>query len=417
MLSQQNNDRLTLVEQGAPMAGMLRENFWFPFALSAAVIAGAPPERVRLLGENFVVFRAEDGRVILLDEACPHRRASLLLARVEGCALRCIFHGWKIDVTGEVVEVPSEGERAATWGKNVQVNHYPVFENGGLLWAWLGRGEPRAKPEMPFFDLPAESLWMSRTVARCNWFQGVEGTLDTIHVQTLHDSWLRPYREKASETIGHTFGAAPRYEVQETSYGLRAAAIRQMDDASRYYRVTEYIAPFTSLTPGRNDTAATVFIAVPVDNEHHLLFWGHYDRSGPVRYGDEQGLGMLAAEGLSYDNNNFANIALNAEERWGQDRVAMVAGHFSGFQRCVTDEDVVVQQSMGPITDRTNEQLCSSDVAIVHVRKLILGYLEQHERHQPVQHYGMARPIDVVARPGFDWRSGAPLPTGAGRGD
>jgi len=409
VISPENNDRLTRVERDAPMGRMLRENFWFPFALSEAVVAGAPPERVRLLGENFVTFRAEDGRVALLDEACPHRRASLLLARVEGCALRCIFHGWKIDVSGQVAEVPSEGERAETWGKNVKINHYPVFENGGLLWAWLGNGEPRDRPELPFFDLGPESLWISRTVARCNWFQGIEGTLDSVHVQTLHDSWIRPYAGKSGETIGRSFDHPPRYEIEETTYGLRAAAIRELDDENKYYRVTEYIAPFVALTPGKSDTAASVFIAVPVDDTHHLLFWGHYNRTGPVRHGVNK-LAGLAAPGLEYDINNFANIQLDADQRWGQDRQAMSAGHYSGFPRCIVDEDIVVQQSMGPITDRTNERLCSSDVAIVRARWLMLGYLDRFERDETVPHSGMARPIDIVAPSGFDWRSPDALP-------
>jgi len=114
MITRFDNDRLTRVTGDAPMGRLMRENYWIPFARSEAIAAGAKPQRIRLLGENYVAFRGEDGQVGLLDEHCPHRRASLLLARIEDCSLRCIYHGWRMDRTGRVLEVPSEGSRSST---------------------------------------------------------------------------------------------------------------------------------------------------------------------------------------------------------------------------------------------------------------------------------------------------------------
>lgn len=182
MLSPQHNRLLTDVEGEAPMGRMMRESHWIPCALSETLVVGGAPKRVKLLGESYVAFRADDGRVGFLDEACPHRGVSLVLARTEGCALRCIFHAWKIDISGQVVEVPSEGERSAEFAKRVKTRSYPTFEGGGLVWVFLGAGAPPQKPPLPFLDLPAENCWVSRTVTPCNWLQGVEGTIDSIHL-------------------------------------------------------------------------------------------------------------------------------------------------------------------------------------------------------------------------------------------
>jgi len=141
MLTEEQNRLLTEVEGDAPFGQMMRERYWIPCARSASLVADGPPQHVRLLGDDYVAFRAADGRIGFFDEACPHRGASLVLAHNSDCALRCLYHAWKIDVSGKIVDVPSEGARAATFGENIKVNTYPTFEGGGLLWVYLGKGE------------------------------------------------------------------------------------------------------------------------------------------------------------------------------------------------------------------------------------------------------------------------------------
>ena len=114
------------------MGRLMREHYWIPFAMSAHLVHGEAPMPVRLLGDNYVAFRAEDGRIGFLDELC-----SLLLARIEGNALRCIYHGWKIDVSGCVVECPNQALRPERFAASVPVVHFPVHESGGLAWVWL----------------------------------------------------------------------------------------------------------------------------------------------------------------------------------------------------------------------------------------------------------------------------------------
>src|SRR5215472_5080568 len=139
MLKPEQNELLTRVGPDTPMGEFLRE-YWVPACRSAKLEADGAPERVRLFGENFVAFRATDGRVGFIGEGCPHRCASMALARNEGNGLRCIFHGWKVSVDGECVDTPTEPpERRAEFAKRVPVRHHPVHEAGGLVWVYLGK--------------------------------------------------------------------------------------------------------------------------------------------------------------------------------------------------------------------------------------------------------------------------------------
>src|SRR5580658_6262884 len=146
------NELMTRIEGDAPMGQLMRENYWIPFAMSSHLVHGEAPTLVRLFGANYVAFRAEDGRIGFLDELCPHRRASLSLARIEGNAVRCIYHGWKIDASGSVVECPTQTVRTEQFAANVAVNHFPVHESGGIVWVWLGTAESPPFPELPFGD-------------------------------------------------------------------------------------------------------------------------------------------------------------------------------------------------------------------------------------------------------------------------
>ncbi|MBU3993552.1 MAG: Rieske 2Fe-2S domain-containing protein [Alphaproteobacteria bacterium] len=417
MLTQEQNRLLTEVEGDAPMGRFMRERHWIPCARSASLVADGAPQPVRLLGRNYVAFRATDGRVGFFDEACPHRGASLLLARNEDCALRCIFHGWKFDVSGQAVEVPSEAERSASFAAKVKLNHYPTFEGGGLLWVFLGEGAPPPRPPVPYAALSQENVWITRSVTPCNWLQGVEGTLDSVHVGTLHHSWIANVQKNdGASTIGHALTVHPRYEVAETAYGIRAAAIRKLDEERNYLRVTEYVMPFISLVPNTMaHREGNTFISVPIDNHNHMLFWGFWNEDSPV---DMTERGQMFYNG-ERDMDHFASFPTGRAGSWGQDRAAMAEGHFTGFRDCLLQEDVVVQASMGPVVDRTKEQLCASDVAIVRARRRLLDELAAFERSAPdefraveaetaqsaaAQSTGIVRPVDTITPSDQAWR-------------
>src|SRR5919106_2418893 len=152
MVTRAQNVLLTRVEGDAPLGQLMRANYWIPFALSENLSAGDAPTPVRLFGESYIVFRAPDGRIGFLEERCPHRRASLLLARVEGDALRCIYHGWKLDLSGRVVEAPTQAVRQEHFCASIPAGGFPVHEEAGIAWVWLGDGGTPPFPDLPFHD-------------------------------------------------------------------------------------------------------------------------------------------------------------------------------------------------------------------------------------------------------------------------
>jgi phthalate 4,5-dioxygenase len=413
MLTAAQNEALTRVEGDAPMARLLRAWTWIPFALPSQIQPGDAPFKVRLLGENYVAWRAPDGRLGFIDERCPHRGVSMALARNEGCVLRCIFHGWAIDVSGAVVEAATHTPDPEAFAARVRVKRYPVREAGGLVWVWLG-GEPvQDFPELPFADLPSEHIWMSVTRSPCNWLQGIEATVDSAHVGTMHSSWTAK-RSASSDTQVNANAKSqfflkarsPTYDVARAPWGLTATALRQIDDGSTYVRATQYIAPYIALSPSLAN-GGVIFIAVPVDDANHLLFFGFFSRR--ERFGPDAPLLQSIIGNGRLDPHDFAPLRGDWNTNYGQDRQAMAKGHFTGFTDNILVEDVVAQVSMGAIVDRTKEHLSSSDVAVVQTRMLLLRALKTHEdglAPSAAPYEGVdAMPVDLVVPAQTDWRS------------
>lgn len=414
MVTAEENELLTRVED-APLGRMIRDHYWIPFELSANLRAGDAPVPVRLLGCNYVAFRAADGRIGFLDELCPHRRASLLLARHEGNGLRCIYHGWKVDVSGSVVEAPTQVARQEQFCANVAVTHFPVHETGGIAWVWLGGGEAPAFPDLPFND--EHGLLTVHTISRvpANWLQGLEGGMDSVHATILHQSVIEAtIRQKGdSDTSGvrATFAAPPRYETEEAPFGMRQASLRPVGDEQTYVRVGHYFFPLIIVVPNGYGNATHIFCFAPVDDTHHLLFFGNYGED-PLSLREVSGV----LDGDLPDPRNFAALHGDRSSRWGQDRERMAGGHWSGFTHSAIEEDAVVQVSMGPIVDRTKENLSSSDVAIAHTRRLILDAIAAHGNGEIPR--GSARspepvrvppPYDVLLGEGESWREHQPV--------
>lgn len=398
---QSDNDRLCRVEGDAPMGRMFRESFWTPALRAGRLIADGDPVRVRLLGGNYVAFRATDGRVGFLDEACPHRGVSLALGRNENCSLRCIFHGWRIDVSGELLEVPNEHTNPDEFRSKVKVNHYPTREAAGIIWVWLGSGEPALFPEYEFMKLPPENVAVFAQPTRANWFQALEGVIDSSHLGVLHKDQTPNFL-----TRGITFSEkdnAPRFEVDGKPYGMEASALRTLNDGSSYARVTSYVAPYITFIPPNGDGDRLVHVNVIHDDENCTQMVMYYN---PDRQPEPQ-----PWYGEFKDPDNFAPIHGDAGNYWGQDREAMRNGtSFSGY-KYLFPEDLAVQESSGRIVDRSREHLCSGDVAIVRARRSLLKALaefeagERPEMANDSSHpYGSIAARCVVVPAGQDWR-------------
>jgi phthalate 4,5-dioxygenase len=373
MLSREENDLVTRVCGDAPLGRMIRRHCWIPAGISPQLAAGGAPLRVRLLGNDYVAFRVDDGQVGFFDEGCPHRGISLALGRNEDNALRCIFHGWKYSVDGECLEVPTQPVNQDGFRRAVRVNHYPVREAAGVFWVYLGEGDPPPFHEFDFVSLPSPSHVFT-TVQRvdCNWLQLVETTMDSSHLGILHSSSINTLGDIA---ITKDY-RAPTYETELKDYGFRYASIRQMKEGPAYVRVNTFVAPWFSLiSPSNNDPSAehTVQFSIPCDDEQSMFFFCQYSR-----------------EGLNLENNAiFRGLGDPAQfpplppgdagSSWGQDRGAMKRGHWSGFPQHLLTEDLVVALSSTPIVDRSKEQLNAADTAIVNVRRSVLQAVREFQ--------------------------------------
>ncbi|RKP53764.1 hypothetical protein D7S86_16025 [Pararobbsia silviterrae] len=381
--------------------GALLRTHWHPAVRAERLIADGAPVRVRLLGQDFVAFRATDGRVGFFDEACPHRRTSLALARNEGNGLRCIFHGWKFDVSGKTVDIPTEPpHRCAALMRDVPLRHYPVRERGGVIWVYLGDASDVAPfPDFEFTALPDAHVEVRVAIVHCNWFQGLEAVLDSAHLGVLHRGQLD---RKDTGHVALTQGVAtnfslasrhtsPRFEIAPTAYGFREAALRELDDGQTFAKIREFVAPYYSFLPGFPEIQSRRMLvaAVPIDDEWCAQWCIYYRLDQPFEDGEIEARWQNAGP----DKNNFYDRREGPSTHWGQDRAAMAAGHFSGFPgRHIYEEDFVVQEAMGPIVDRTREYLGSSDKVIIHTRRAMIGAARALQAGRP----GWGRPSSDI---------------------
>jgi nitrite reductase/ring-hydroxylating ferredoxin subunit len=365
-LDEVENDLITRVEGPAPLGQMIRANHWLPLVEASLVEADGAPIPVRMLGEKLVVFRAADGRVAVFAEGCPHRGTSLALARNEDCALTCIFHGLKIDVSGAVREVPTAGAHSAEAATNIRVRHFPVHEAGGLIWAWLGAGEPQGFPRFPFTLVPSSHVVTMSIKLPGNYLQALEVTLDTSHTGILHRNW-RPYLPWPYNSAEDTQRV---FEIRDTSYGFRAGAFRLVEQDKKEVTVSEFIMPFHSSAPPGLPNEGSHHILAPMDDENTLWII--------IRWNTDKALQPRPRQDGAPMGASLALPVGTTSGFLGQDREAMKTGSFSGFAAGLLAEDVAVALSMGRIAQRADEYLLAADRSIARVRQQLLRATRQH---------------------------------------
>jgi phthalate 4,5-dioxygenase len=380
MLTHEENELLCRVGPGTPMGNLVRR-FWIPAASSADFVAGGAPKRVRLVGQDFVLFRDRAGRIGLLDELCPHRGASLTLARNEDCGLRCIYHGWKIGVDGTVLETPSEAEDS-TFKNRVRAGAYPAYDAGGLVWVYLGPAalEP-ARMNFDFTTLPEDRCMVLQLQVHCNFMQPIEGVIDSAHSNFLHADTFKPTANIDQSLLLDDLtvqrpsnDTRPKADLQNTDYGFRYAALRKplvSPETQQYVRVTEFVAPFYGMFPASKGYGNTQAF-VPIDDEHTMLYFIKYHYERPIDAAERQLHYEWSKAIPGRDVDAEYRTRRTRENGWLQDRAAMESGaSFSGIKG-VQIEDAVVQESMGRIYDRTQEHLGASDVAVIRMRRLMI---------------------------------------------
>ncbi|MEP2889995.1 Rieske 2Fe-2S domain-containing protein [Tateyamaria sp.] len=358
--------------------GTLMRSHWTPVCLVEEVAeSDCKPLLVEALGERYVAFRDSEGRLGLLDELCPHRKASLVLGRNEDCGLRCLYHGWKFDVTGKTVAMASEPE-GSPLAEKVSARSYPVRECCGFVWAWLGAKEDAPEFRRPPFA-PNDDVRVSILKIRipANWAQITEGQIDSAHSSSLHSSDMVPARVEGAAADDKSWyrpstDKSPRMQTQTTEYGFHYAAIRRPIKGAathNYIRVTEYVAPYFSLIPP-NSSYQVATVIVPIDDEtsaFHFIAWGDAETTPDT---DSWRKFNHVVPGVDLDEGTWATR--RTKENWfGQDREWMKEGNFTGIAG-IPNQDIAMWVSMGAKVDRSKDILGASDLAIVEFRRLMV---------------------------------------------
>lgn len=382
MLSVSDNERVTRVGAGTPMGELMRR-YWQPVLLSWELPEpDCPPVRVRVLGEDLVAFRATGGRVGLLDEWCPHRRTSLWLGRNEEEGLRCVYHGWKFDLSGSCVEMPNELPEY-DFKEKVNIQAYPTQELGGVIWAYLGPGEKVPPP--PRFEWarqPESHLHVSKGLQECNWLQALEGGIDSVHTSFLHRRFdgnrpgLGGLRARATAT---------RLDVRLTPYGYTYASLRPLkEEAQNYVRTYHFVMPhhqIRALQSYTDDGSQKFKIAghvwVPVDDENCMVWNWYYSLDEPLD-DSERDESFWGNGPEFFDYAHGFRSYFNRQNNWGIDRKVQRFETFSGIAG-INQQDRAVQEMMGPIVDRSKERLGQTDRAIIAARRLYLDAVKTVE--------------------------------------
>ena len=389
MITQEENNLLTRTGPGTPMGELLR-CYWQPIVLSEELPQGAPPKAVKILGEELVLFRDDQGRPGLLGIHCSHRSADLSYGRLEDGGLRCIYHGWLYDVHGRCLDQPGEPDG----GRNKDaIRHpaYPCLEVAGLVFAYMGRGDPPLLPGYEALTASESHIGIRKYYQECNYLQSNEGNIDPIHLSFLHRQFDRPEGSDRRQGLGvrgteatpdllYAQDTAPTVELDLADFGVRIYTARRVGPDKIYLRVSNFILPNLCAVPGETGgDGYNINWHVPIDDTHHWKYMMTYRRSAPL---DKEGFHRRNAEHATAD----FRLNRNPGNRYLQDREEMKTKTFSGMGPWFPVHDAFATESQGPVQDRAREHLVSSDQAIVAARKLLLKAVHDLRDGKEPQH-------------------------------
>jgi len=379
MLSATDNAYLNSSEPDTPMGNYLRCH-WHPVALSEEVAKpDCAPIRLKVMGEDLLLFRDSKGKTGLIEPFCAHRGADLFFGRNEECGIRCIYHGWKYDIHGNCIDMPNVPKDAAYHGK-IKIKAYPTQEFADMVWAYMGPPDiqPFEVPQLEAGLVPPSHRYVTKRLVECNWTHSMEGALDTAHFSFLHMP-APAFRKDDSSNIAADESRirwlrndpAPRFKIIDHEVGFLIGGARNADPGDHYWRLTQYMLPTHSITPSAmpNETYYG-YSWVPIDDHGCWMYvyaW-HPDQA----ISDEErkkyikgGYGQFAELGPGYvPLRNRSNSYLMSREE--QKTIS-----FTGI-RGIAEQDQMAQESQGYMIDRTKENLSPTDVGIIRFRKLLL---------------------------------------------
>jgi nitrite reductase/ring-hydroxylating ferredoxin subunit len=427
MLTAVENELLSRTGPGTPMGALFRR-YWLPVLLSEEIPQpDGAPAAVEVLGERLVAFRDTGGPVGLLEERCAHRSASLVYARNEEGGLRCIFHGWKYDATGQCVDTPTEPLESNV-KQSVRLRAHPVREAGGVVWAYLGPSEKQpAFPEYSWLELPPAQRQAYKVLQECNYAQSLERDLDPAHIPIAHRR-LTDEQVRAGVRVGDLDRreTVPRVEVQETAFGFRYAALRPLTLPSppreegegegncEHVRMTSYVMPCCLILGPAVGANTVAQVVVPRDDASNWQFLFRFNPEEPADIAE-----YTATRGLDRLAPGYRKVQ-NLANRHGQDREAMKTRSFTGIHGVII-EDHALAEIQGPVVDRTRERLGATDAAVSALRRhLLTGARTVMSGGDPPGlrtsiPFGRITGADFVKRVGVPWQDAFPLDPGLRR--
>src|SRR4051794_34402999 len=367
MLRKEQNDLLTQTGPGTPMGQMFR-CYWVPALMAEELPENeCPPVRVKILSERLLAFRDTDGRYGLIDEFCAHRGVSLWFGRNEEHGLRCPYHGWKYDVTGQCIDVPSEPVESGYCSK-IKLKSYDCVELGDVIWVYMG--PPELKPPLPGFEwahVPTASRFVSKRKQECNWLQAMEGGIDSAHVSFLHRHELKSDSLHVSKGAELTAKTDVAFEVVESDGGMVIGVRRPAEEGHYYWRITQWIMPFHTMIPPYGDNALNGHAWIPTDEENCISWcFTHH----PTRVLTDHELNVMSNGGgihVSLVPGTFRPV-INKDNDYLMDRAAQKANKTYCGVKSIAMQDAAIQESMGPIQDRSKENLTSTDNGVIMAR-------------------------------------------------
>ncbi|WP_329110666.1 Rieske 2Fe-2S domain-containing protein [Micromonospora sp. NBC_01699] len=343
MLSAEQNDFLCRVGPGTP-AGELLRRYWHPIAVAEDLSAQRRTKRVRVLGEDLVLYLTDDDTYALVQEQCAHRRVSLYYGFVEGCALRCPYHGWKYDRDGQCLEQPFEQDNRRA-RERVRIAAYPVRRYRGLLFAYLGPGEP---PVLPRWDVLERTdgeltLYVEEDL-QCNWLQPMENAVDTVHTYWLHGHTMHL---KGIDKGQYYYRPIEKYSFELVEWGILKRRVYRDRVTDELEEEQGHPLVFPNILRLPEGPRQALHWRVPVDDERTMLFRAGLLPDAPGR--EREHTGEPTVERIARELTPDGDHAMNTFS--SQDRMAW--------------------ETQGAIYDRTKENLGAEDKGIAMYRRLL----------------------------------------------
>ena len=384
MMSAEQNERLTRIGADRPCGRLLRQ-YWQPASLADELAGERPVCSAKVLGHDLVLFRDEDGRLGALDRHCPHRGADLAYGRREHGGLRCPFHGWLFDVSGRCLEMPAEPDDRLC--QRLRQAAYPVREQSGIMFVFLGEGEPPALPALDCFVAPETHVFAFKGHIDCNWLQALEVGLDPAHASFLHrffededavDSYGKQFRANSSGSdmpMTRVLRERPRptIEVEAAPHGLTITALRRIDDAYVHVRVTNMLFPEAFVIPLSSEMTITQW-HVPIDDVS--CYWYAIFTS----FGAPTDKALMRRQRLELYRLPDYRPKVGRFNDYGFDPYEQKHSTYTGMGEDINVHDQWAVESQGAIQDRTRENLGRTDKAIIAHRHLLLSAIDAVER-------------------------------------